>query len=430
MGHPSSWTEWKYPDWMDVNFRSSRWWIEQKKKDDGAEGLWRIHDGLYDLSSWIDKHPGGKKWISITKGLDITEAFEASHLNPDVEKLLPKFFVRNANTPRNSPYTFNPDGFFRTLKKRIWNTIKDKKRGPKLRSIIFLDSLVISTLLTAVFAARYYSIFLGITSGILLSCATIVSHNFFHQRDNWRMYYFQLSLLSVTDWRISHALSHHAYTNTHQDLEVMMLEPFFQWLPREDKNWIVRYFSWVYSPFIYVSIFYAQGLNRLLRDGVEWEDSICLVIPSVIYLFSGSSLLHCLEMWFLILTSGSLFFGFVGINAAHHHPDIFHEGDKPRKDHDWALNQMDAVRDKIEVAFQFPWAHITFGDHTLHHIFPTIDQDILPELYPILEKTCLEFDFELRFTTIWDLVKGQYLQLSRNKPCLISPEEKFSLIKK
>lgn len=63
----SSWSEWKYPEWMDVQFRDGRWWVEQKKKDDGAEGLWRIHDGLYDLSSWVDKHPGGKTWITLTR---------------------------------------------------------------------------------------------------------------------------------------------------------------------------------------------------------------------------------------------------------------------------------------------------------------------------------------------------------------------------
>lgn len=98
-----------------------------------------------------------------------------------------------------------------------------------------------------------------------------------------------------------------------------------------------------------------------------------------------------------------------------------------RKDRDWALNQMDAVRDKIEVAFKFPWAHMTFGDHTLHHIFPTVDQDNLPELYPILEQTCSEFGFKLHFVTAWELIKGQFLQLSRNRPSLIPPDENTAL---
>lgn len=62
-----SWPDWKYPEWVDEEFRTSRRWLEKKKRDDGAEGLWRIHNGLYDLTLWADKHPGGKSWIKLTK---------------------------------------------------------------------------------------------------------------------------------------------------------------------------------------------------------------------------------------------------------------------------------------------------------------------------------------------------------------------------
>ena len=33
-------------------------------------------------------------------------------------------------------------------------------------------------------------------------------------------FYFDLSLTSSRDWRISHGLSHHFYTNMHLDIEV------------------------------------------------------------------------------------------------------------------------------------------------------------------------------------------------------------------
>ena len=37
-----------------------------------------------------------------------------------------------------------------------------------------------------------------------------------------------------------------------------------------------------------------------------------------------------LTMFGFIQFTGSLHFGAVGLNAAHHHPDIFHDGDTPR----------------------------------------------------------------------------------------------------
>jgi hypothetical protein len=29
--------------------------------------LWRVHDALYDLSSFISVHPGGSEWLRLTK---------------------------------------------------------------------------------------------------------------------------------------------------------------------------------------------------------------------------------------------------------------------------------------------------------------------------------------------------------------------------
>lgn len=96
-----------------------------KRKVDnlGSTSLWRVHDKLYNLSSFIDLHPGGRDWIETTRGTDITEAFETSHL-VNVEKvdaILAKYYVRDADVGhvRNSPYTFEEDGFYKTLKRRV-----------------------------------------------------------------------------------------------------------------------------------------------------------------------------------------------------------------------------------------------------------------------------------------------------------------------
>lgn len=50
--------------------------IDSRRKVDGAEGLWRIGNSLYDLKTFIKSHPGGADWLRITEGTDITELFE------------------------------------------------------------------------------------------------------------------------------------------------------------------------------------------------------------------------------------------------------------------------------------------------------------------------------------------------------------------
>ncbi|KAJ8889910.1 hypothetical protein PR048_009415 [Dryococelus australis] len=57
----------KYPSHRDDPVKSSTLWLQGKREDDGAEGLWRVHDGLYDLSSWLHHHPGGADWLELTK---------------------------------------------------------------------------------------------------------------------------------------------------------------------------------------------------------------------------------------------------------------------------------------------------------------------------------------------------------------------------
>ncbi|XP_011695601.1 PREDICTED: cytochrome b5-related protein-like [Wasmannia auropunctata] len=74
--------------------------LEARRKVDGAEGLWRIGNKLYDLETFVKSHPGRSEWIRLTKGTDITELFE-SHITDKAERLLPKFYAREAATSRS-----------------------------------------------------------------------------------------------------------------------------------------------------------------------------------------------------------------------------------------------------------------------------------------------------------------------------------------
>lgn len=44
-------------------------WLDDKRANDDAENLWRIHNNLYDFTNFINLHPGGKDWLLLTKVL-------------------------------------------------------------------------------------------------------------------------------------------------------------------------------------------------------------------------------------------------------------------------------------------------------------------------------------------------------------------------
>jgi fatty acid desaturase len=87
-----------------------------------------------------------------------------------------------------------------------------------------------------------------------------------------------------------------------------------------------------------------------------------------------------------------------------------------RADCDWGVCQIDAVRDRIEINSSKLLSLVTFGDHCLHHFFPTIDHWNLRHLYPVFYETCKEFGITYKLGTILDLLKGQFLQLARTEP--------------
>lgn len=57
----------KYPSLRDEGLKHPVQWLAGKALDDGAEGLWRVHDGIYDLNTFMNQHPGGSEWLELSK---------------------------------------------------------------------------------------------------------------------------------------------------------------------------------------------------------------------------------------------------------------------------------------------------------------------------------------------------------------------------
>lgn len=235
----------------------------------------------------------------------------------------------------------------------------------------YIDGLFILTLLTAILSQRLQSILMAILCSLLFTWTGICGHNFFHQRDNYRMKYFNLLFVSYRDWRVSHAFSHHLYPNSLLDMELSAGEPFVVWLPSATaKNQFQRYASYIYSPLLYCLFYPVQfgkksvqnssplsqlesqitskkilfsstvstclSLFRLFFVATQGHDMyfdelLPFVVPITMYSFGGDhSLLSALKLFLIVILSGGFIFGVIGWNAGHHHPEIVHDGDAVR----------------------------------------------------------------------------------------------------
>jgi fatty acid desaturase len=54
-----------------------------------------------------------------------------------------------------------------------------------------------------------------------------------------------------------------------------------------------------------------------------------------------------------------------------------------------------------------------YGLHTLHHMFPTLDHTVLPELQQELSETCKKFSIEIQKSAIISCFTNQFKQLVR-----------------
>ncbi|XP_013100183.1 cytochrome b5-related protein isoform X1 [Stomoxys calcitrans] len=417
----------KFPTYRNSKLITSQGWLAGKCEDDEAEGLWRINDGIYDFTDFIHKHPGGSFWLQETKGTDITEVFEVHHFSSVPAKMIEKYKVADAAKPRIYTLTLNENGFYKTLKRRVVDKLKNLDYGPKQKSDIIHLALLISMFVFAVASVKFNSWLYTILAGTTLCWTVISAHNYFHRRDNWRMYTFNLSMMNFCAWRISHAMSHHIYPNSYLDLELSMFEPFLCWVPNlHIKSLMMRYVSWVTEPLVYAIAMYLQIGTRIVYSLLHtnimyWHDIISLSIPLSMYLSSDWNLLMCIRQWLLITAIASAAFCIIGLNAAHHDPRIHHEGDANREDRDWGLFQVDTIIDRGDLKKSQFLVLTHFGDHALHHLFPTLDHGILPQLYPVLYQTLDEFKGELRECNHLEHILGQHRQLLRIQPNLLPP---------
>ena len=84
--------------------------------------------------------------------------------------------------------------------------------------------------------------------------------------------------------------------------------------------------------------------------------------------------------------------------------------------------QVDATRDVLGKSNHFLLVATTFGNHTLHHLFPTVDHSKLPFLYPIFEETCRQFGVRYEPRSTLNLLVGTHQQMARNCPSICSLE--------
>lgn len=121
-------------------------------------------------------------------------------MSQSVWKMLEKYYVRDAKTPRNSPFTFKDDGFYRSLKRVVAEELKKIPPHIPSYSNMIIDGLFITLLISSALScwSKDYWVVMAsyLIASLTLAWVVVASHNYIHRRSNWRMYLFNMSLWS------------------------------------------------------------------------------------------------------------------------------------------------------------------------------------------------------------------------------------------
>jgi len=419
-------------------------WCKEKADHDSLLGgagcfgdLWMVHGKWYDLSDYVDRHPGGATWLKLTKGQDVTEAFEVHHINmPKVEAVLKGMYVKDASERYVGRYQWDDKGFYRTLKRRAREVFKKRADGrPDTGPTTYFLGLCCAAIGIHFlsFAAMCHGttsfdtfacMLLAVLAGFTLQPLHGIGHNALHMKDNIWMYAYDFCGWKHHKHRVSHALSHHLYPNTALDLEFP--EPFsFVATSNAHKNsrWVVLLGPWGMWSGPLRDIF---GLWRgLLTLSEEWRHEYIFNMLQLLLLvliggpFKGLMCFCIMHLMcgFCIETAGF---------ALHRSIFCWSMGD-PNAKYDYGEHCLSSTADHDIDMPLLPSLYLfqILNNHGVHHLFPTVDKSRIQEIMPVFRETCKEFglpwqeyDWKDMFGSLWkNWLKGLY----NDNPSITTP---------
>lgn len=362
--------------------------------------FWRIRGQLYDLTDFVHVHPGGSEVLYLARDRfgDATSAVEAHHLDfRRVRRVLERYRVRG---PRRNPEESTSSEIHDALRDRMLQALRRAgapKGGPTRACLAICGSFL--AMWMCLWAVLFYR---GTFAAALMlgACSAIVGafgHNFVHQPRFHLLARACLDCigLSADVWRREHVLQHHMYTNTPKDNHWLGTAPFFIVDPHEPRSFLQRSVFPAMAPVLLCFGIVVNYLARVRDVGLRGErlSSGEVVLPLQLALLATQwgAVKACMLLGTSLAVTGVWYFSIAltnhnsrsAIRAAVHRSD------------DWAVQQIASCTD-WSTGLLFPWnlIFLMLNQHTVHHVFPSIDASRLHIAQRVLEEVCRDFNVE------------------------------------
>lgn len=411
---------------------------QEVAEHNSEESAWISIDGLvYDVTEFIDKHPGGKEMILLSVGREATDLFNSYHPFTDrPRKVLAKYKIGSLATFEHPVY--KPDsGFYQEATQAILEYFKSTGLDSKnpYTGIIRMAPVYI------VFASCYIAIYtmtglpmwsrfalavlMGMCQGMpLTGWMHDASHSSIGRSERWwwtvgRFALDYVSGSSMLSWRNQHVMGHHVYTNvlgSDPDLPVS-LEADPRRLVKEQAWGSVYKWQHIYLPPLYgilslksrVQDFtevFSQLKNGPIRvNPISVQDHLRLisskslwffyrvVVPYVFLEVVRGKYLGLIFLCTEFTTGYWLAFNFQVSHISEDAEFLFADMSKREEEkcpavfeEEWAETQIKTTVDYGHDDVVAAYLSGALNYQTIHHLFPTVSQYHYPAITPIVMK--------------------------------------------
>jgi linoleoyl-CoA desaturase len=414
--------------------------LEELDRHKGPESFWMaVGDSVYDISSFVlsDRHPGGDL-IYQGVGREATVLFRSAH-PARTNAVLAKYYIGELQRP-DTGFQYNWDSkFYDVLQERVEAYFKETNTSRRGSPWLWVQAVQ-----TIVFFSLF--LYLGYFQGSLLACVCmgwfysqfgiVMMHDGAHGAFSSNPTISKLASLimdvmgsSSLVWKHEHNIGHHQYTNTTQDPDATTAYPLVRYHPSQPWHGYHRYqhlYVWLLYPFV-VYKWYLSDILFVIKGQYR---SIPMYTPPTSYLILFAITKAFLPFWVIFLpiylhgfVYGLLCMAVAFCTASYsfamqfvitHLADDVAFPEESNLDNDWAKCQVYGSSNYSTNNPVATWLSGGLNFQVEHHLFPTIAHTRLPEIAPIVKRTCAEFGLPyFEHESFWSALCHHYQHMRR-----------------
>lgn len=396
--------------------------------------VWNIYDKSYDLTEFVDKHPGGKDILLKTKNeKDLTPLFETYHAFSDKEKIKKMLDVYEIKKEENKDYK----KYDFTNYNKLLQIIKLAGFSNRISTKASLSYIIQNAFMLIAYCSLFYGAMFS-TSSILYKCIFAffaglsyisLGFNVMHDSSHYAVsinsninnilskLWNSWGLWNNSIWFYHHVLNHHSFTGENKlDPDLYHLQPFAN---KEKSSNKILHNNTNYIPYVLIlfpgqyigqSISYLLSILKSKIFHISMPTNNMYDIVDMLFMFSK---LFCLYKGGMIPTICY----FISLNFWYHINIIFDHDtyetviDNHYNGNDWLKLQVCNSGNFLNNNIIWTRLFGSINYQIEHHLFPNMSNVHYPTIAPIVKKFCEENNIiYINHTSLWGAYKS-YLKM-------------------